>query len=168
MLLMTVSKVFLLLGLLFYQTFLPAFGNPVTKEINADSVVCYAKTLLGVPYKWAGNTTDGFDCSGFVSYVYSHFEITLPRSSADYASVGNPVSMDSCRKGDIILFCGTDNDLSIIGHVGIVITNPGEPLCFIHSSSSKKKRGVIISEFKGTGYVNRFVDIRRLTEVKIP
>jgi peptidoglycan DL-endopeptidase CwlO len=165
---MTVSKVFLLLSCILSQALPSAIGNPVTKEIYADSVVFYAKTLLGVPYKWAGNTTDGFDCSGFVSYVYSHFGIILPRSSADYASLGNQVSMDNCQKGDIILFCGTDNDLSTIGHVGIVITNPGEPLCFIHSSSSKKNRGVIISEFKGTGYVNRYIGIRRLTEVKIP
>jgi cell wall-associated NlpC family hydrolase len=130
---------------------------------HPDSLVAYAKTFVGVPYKWSGRSIEGFDCSGFVSYVYAHFNITLPRSSIDYSTIGIPIEPDSCQKGDIILFSGTDNNLSRVGHVGIIISNPGEPLCFIHSSSSKNHWGVTISEFKGTGYVNRFIGIRRLT-----
>jgi peptidoglycan DL-endopeptidase CwlO len=135
---------------------------------NPDSLVAYAEKFIGVPYKWSGRSPEGFDCSGFVSYVYAHFNITLPRSSVDYKAIGMPVQPDSCRKGDIILFSGTDNNLSRVGHVGIVISNAGKPLQFIHSSSSKNHWGVIISEFKGTGYVDRFVGIRRLTCINSP
>jgi cell wall-associated NlpC family hydrolase len=136
--------------------------------IKADSLVIFAKTFIGAPYKYGGNTSEGFDCSGFVSFVYAHFNIILPRSSVDYDSIGVPVSIDSCRKGDIVLFSGTDNDLSRVGHVGIIISNPCETLCFIHSSSSKKHPGVIISELKGTGYTDRFRGIRRPVDVNPP
>jgi cell wall-associated NlpC family hydrolase len=131
-------------------------------RFDADSLVAFAKTFIGTPYRYGGNTPQGFDCSGFVSFVFAHFNFSLPRSSVDYTSVGVPVLPDSCMKGDIILFSGTDNDLSKIGHVGIITSNPGETLSFIHSSSSKKHRGIIISELKGTGYIDRFIGIRRL------
>jgi len=131
-------------------------------HVSADNLVAFAISYLGTPYRYGGNTPEGFDCSGFVSFVFAHFNYTLPRSSVDYGPVGVPVSRDSCRKGDIILFSGTNNNLSSIGHIGIVVTNPGESLSFIHASSSKNRRGVIISEFKGTGYVDRFIGIRRL------
>jgi cell wall-associated NlpC family hydrolase len=132
---------------------------------SADSIIAYAQKFVGVPYKWSGRSPQGFDCSGFVSYVYEHYKIDLPRSSVDYQGIGIPVHADSCRKGDIILFCGRDNNLSKVGHVGIIITNAGESLKFIHSSSSQKHWGVTISDFKGTGYVNRFIGIRRLNEM---
>jgi cell wall-associated NlpC family hydrolase len=154
-------RVFLFINLSHIPDQPPLFHNDVGVT-DADSLVAYAKTFIGVPYKWSGNTSEGFDCSGFVSFVYAHYNIRLPRSSADYYSIGIPVSTDSCRKGDIILFSGTDNNLSKVGHVGIIISNPGETLYFIHSSSSKKTWGVIISEFKGTRYVDRFIGIRRL------
>jgi peptidoglycan DL-endopeptidase CwlO len=134
-------------------------------KVDVDSLIVYAKKFVGIPYKWSGNTPAGFDCSGFVSFVYAHYCVSLPRSSVDYFNVGVPVSSDSCRKGDIILFSGTDNNLAVVGHVGIVISNPGEPISFIHSSSSKKHLGVIISELKGTGYVDRFIGMRRLPVV---
>ncbi len=159
----TILKVFLLVGLFSCYSQFPSKAKGKSVSIS-DSLVDYAKTFVGVPYKWSGNNPEGFDCSGFVSYVYAHFDISLPRSSVDYDPIGVPIQLDSCRKGDIMLFSGTDNNLSRIGHVGIVISNPGEPLCFIHSSSSNKHRGVIISEFKGTGYVNRFIGIRRLLQ----
>ncbi len=161
-----ISSIVLIRYFLFIELFFGNYTSPTnrdTKELpNPDSVVAFAKTLIGTPYQWAGNTPKGFDCSGFVSYVYAHYGIELPRSSVDYKNVGFPVAIDSCQKGDIILFSGTDNNLSKIGHVGIVITNQGEPLSFIHSSSSNAHRGIIISELKGTGYVDRFIGIRRI------
>jgi cell wall-associated NlpC family hydrolase len=138
-------------------------NNTVVNFPSVDSLVAYAKTFVGATYKYGGNTPEGFDCSGFVSFVFAHFNITLPRSSVDYVKIGVPVPIDSSRKGDIILFSGTDNNLSKVGHVGIVISDQGEEICFIHSSSSKKHRGIIISELKGTGYVDRFIGIRRMT-----
>jgi cell wall-associated NlpC family hydrolase len=138
-------------------------AQPIVKSIAlSDSIVNYAADYLGKPYKWAGNSEEGFDCSGFVSFVYGHFNIEAPRSSNDYAQYGTPISLKDCHKGDIILFSGTDFNKSTVGHVGIIISENGEPIRFIHSSSSKKHWGVVITNYYNSGYANRFIGIRRV------
>lgn len=78
---------------------------------------------------------------------------------------GKEIKIDQCRKGDIILFKGTNAKSTSIGHAAIVISNEGEPLRFIHSSSNKKRSGVIISSFNDSPYyTKRFVKIVRLEE----
>jgi cell wall-associated NlpC family hydrolase len=111
-----------------------------------DSVVNYAIKYIGTPYLWAGSSDSGFDCSGFVSFVYRHFQIETPNTSKDYTQIGTPILMEDCGKGDIILFSGTDMNKSIVGHVGIIVSKKGEPVRFIHSSSSKKHWGVVITD----------------------
>jgi peptidoglycan DL-endopeptidase CwlO len=130
--------------------------------IQADSIVNFATKYLGTPYKWAGNSEEGFDCSGFVSFVFGHFNIALPRSSEDYSHVGSTIKPDDCQKGDIILFSGTDYNKSIIGHVGIITTEKGTPIKFIHSSSSKNHWGVVITDFSNSNYQARYIGIRRI------
>jgi len=98
-----------------------------------------------------------------VYYVYNHFDLEVPRSSADYAKVGMKIRMDAYRKGDIILFTGTNYDHSVVGHVGIIISNQDEPLQFIHSSSSKRHWGVTITDYQNSGYPERLIGIRRLS-----
>ena len=102
-------------------------------EKLADEIIAYAKTLLGVPYKWGGYSTKGFDCSGFTKYVFAKFGINLPRSSYSYASIGTKVSRSELRKGDILMWDTEKN--GTIGHVGIYM---GDGM-FIHASSSKGK-----------------------------
>lgn len=131
-------------------------------NISPDSLVNYAKSYLGKPYKWGSSNEKAFDCSGFVSFVFRHFNITTPHGAKDYYHLGSPVLIDSCKKGDIILFTGTNFSRKSVGHVGIVISNPGEPLIFIHSSSSKSHRGVVITDYKNSAYPKRFMGIRRL------
>jgi len=80
----------------------------VRQAIAGSSIIAYAANFVGVPYVSGGTTPSGFDCSGFVSYVYAHFGISLPRSSGAYYSVGTRVS--SPLPGDIIV---------TPGHVGI-------------------------------------------------
>lgn len=99
----------------------------------ADEIITYAKTLLGVPYRWGGYSTSGLDCSGFTKYVFSKFGITLPRSSKSYSGVGTKVSRSELKKGDILLWDTNKN--GTIGHVGIYM---GDGM-FIHASSSKGK-----------------------------
>jgi lipoprotein Spr len=127
-----------------------------TKETKADSLICFAEQFLGKPYHYAcADPKSGFDCSGFVSYVFAHQGIALPRSSRDYERLGTPVSLDSCKKGDILVFTGTNASIRKAGHVGIVISGQGEPVVFIQSSSSKKQNGVIISGYDDSPYYSK-------------
>lgn len=142
-------------GCVFSQDSVPA-------NINNDSLICFAQKFLGTPYKYGASSPKGFDCSGFVYYVYKNFGLTLPRTSRGMAHSGSNVEFCDYRKGDIILFKGTNASKNVIGHAGIVISEPGEPLKFIHSSSNKNKYGVIISEFDESPYYKkRFVKIVR-------
>ena len=76
----------------------------VRQAISGSKIIAYAATFVGTPYKSGGSTPSGFDCSGFVSYVYGHFGIDLPRSSSAYWGVGTRVS--SPQPGDIIVSSG--------------------------------------------------------------
>jgi len=133
-----------------------------TSIFQSDSLIGLAKSLLGVPYCYGGITPAGFDCSGFVNYVFSSFGFSIPRSSADMADYGIEIPLDSCRKGDIILFAGSNALKRPVGHAGIVISNMDEPLKFIHSATSNK-RGIIITAFDAFDYYKtRFVKVIRV------
>jgi cell wall-associated NlpC family hydrolase len=132
-----------------------------TKNVQPQQVVDFAKTLFGVRYKYgSSNPAVGFDCSGFITYVFGHFNIIVPRSSRDFTHVGKEVRWDQAKPGDIILFTGTDSTERFVGHMGIVITSPGSQLQFIHSSSGKAN-GVTISPLAGY-YQKRFVKVIRI------
>lgn len=83
---------------------------------TAESVLAYAKKFLGVPYVYGGTTPSGFDCSGFVKYVYANFGINLPRVTYDQMKAGVPVSADNLMPGDLLFFRNG-------GHVGIYAGN---------------------------------------------
>lgn len=131
-----------------------------TQKLKAADVVNYAKTLIGVRYKYA--STDpavGFDCSGFITYVFKHFDIAVPRSSVEFTNVGKDIVLKDARPGDLILFTGTDSTERVVGHMGIVTDN-SDSLRFIHSTSGKQY-GVTITAL-GTYYMRRFVKIVRI------
>jgi cell wall-associated NlpC family hydrolase len=132
-----------------------------TGNTTPSALVDFAETLIGTPYAWASSDPGkGFDCSGFISYVFSHFDITVPRSSIDFTNVGEEVAVASARKGDIILFTGTDPLESTVGHMGLIVSNNSEGLRFIHSTSGKEM-GVTITPLNDQ-YRKRFVAVRRL------
>lgn len=110
-----------------------------------DAIVNDAKQQLGVPYVWAGSSPDGFDCSGFTSYILSLHGKKLSRRAIDQYNDARKVKEKNVQKGDLVFF---DNG-SGISHVGIIISEKGEPLSMIHSSSSK---GVIITNIEESEY----------------
>lgn len=129
---------------------------------GVDSLVSFAQTLIGVPYSYGGRTPLGFDCSGFVGYVFSSMGISLPRSSPELARIGTEISIEEACKGDIILFAGSDPKKRPVGHAGIVVSDPGEPLRFIHSATSGRI-GVIENLLDGYDYfTKRFVKLVRV------
>jgi cell wall-associated NlpC family hydrolase len=142
------------------QTFHPAAGIN-TGQTTAAELVDFAKTLIGIPYLYAStNPARGFDCSGFITYVFNHFDIPVPRSSVDFTGMGKEIEESDSRPGDIILFTGTDSTIRVVGHMGIVTSNEEGLLEFIHSTSGKLK-GVVITPLKDY-YRSRFVKIIRV------
>lgn len=124
------------------------------------AVVRTGEDYLGVPYKWGGSTPAGFDCSGFVQYVYRDHGVSLPRTSRQMAHAGVAVQADvsRLREGDLMLFSG---DGSRITHVAIYAGNNQ----IIHSSSSGN--GVRYDDLhsrRGRWYADHMVAARRVTE----
>lgn len=136
-------------------------GDIDTRNVSPLSVVAFAQTLKGIPYKYGStDPRQGFDCSGFITHVFNHFNISVPRSSIDFTNVGREVPPAEARPGDLILFTGTDSTVRIVGHMGIVISEPGAEVEFIHSSSGKAY-GVTVNPLKGY-YQTRFVKVVRV------
>lgn len=132
-----------------------------TGATEPQSVVDFAQTLLGTPYVWASaDPAVGFDCSGFITYVFRHFNIDVPRSSSEFINVGKTIEPAGARPGDLVLFTGTDPLERNIGHMGIVISNDAGALRFIHASSGKAM-AVTISPLDER-YQKRFIRVARV------
>lgn len=130
---------------------------PWGKPIPLNDIVSFAETLQGVPYLYASaDPAKGFDCSGFITYVFNHFGLQVPRSSIEFTNKGIEVPVQQSKRGDLILFTGTDSLSTTVGHMGIVTGNT-DSLRFIHSSSGKAN-GVTITALN-TYYLTRFVKV---------
>ena len=126
-----------------------------TSEKNGTSVVEYAKNYLGYKYVSGGSSpTTGFDCSGFTSYVYKNFGVSLSRSSKGQINDGVSVSRDELQPGDIVVFNNSGN--TAIGHVGIYIGGDN----FIHAANPSQ--GVTITSLSSSYYSKRYVGARRV------
>ncbi len=126
-----------------------------TTESSGTSVVEYAKQYLGCKYVAGGSSPEGgFDCSGFTSYVYKHFGISLSRSSKGQINDGVAVEKSNLQPGDIVVFNNSSN--TSIGHVGIYIGGNS----FIHAANPKE--GVIITSLSSSYYQKRYVGARRV------
>ena len=114
-----------------------------------SGVVGIAMRYLGVPYVWGGSSPSGFDCSGFVAYVYAQVGVSLPHYTGAQWNVGVPVSRGDLQPGDLVFFDG-------LGHVGLYIGG-GE---FIHAPHS----GTVVQISSMSGwYAATYVGARRIT-----
>ncbi len=130
------------------------------KRVTPHELVGFAKTLIGIPYMYAStDPTKGFDCSGFITFVFNHFDIAVPRSSVGFTNIGRAIEIANAKEGDLILFTGTVDSIRTVGHMGIVTENI-DTLKFIHSTSGRAN-GVTISNFTDH-YKNRFVKVTRV------
>ncbi|WP_321401775.1 C40 family peptidase [Maridesulfovibrio sp.] len=130
-------------------------ASKVTRTSKGSRVVSTARSLLGIPYKWGGRSPQtGFDCSGFVWYVFNQYGINLPRSSSQLLSVGRPADKSSIRPGDILIYKVSKKGKSL--HAAIA-TGSGT---FVHSPSS----GKTVSEVSMSGpyWRGRLIGVRRV------
>jgi cell wall-associated NlpC family hydrolase len=132
-----------------------------TGGVQPQDLMAFAEQQMGVPYKYAStNPAVGFDCSGFITYVFNHFKIAVPRSSIDFTNVGKDIPVDDAKRGDIILFTGTDSTEKFVGHMGLITENKAGQIKFIHSTSGKAY-GVTITPLSDY-YRSRFVKTIRI------
>lgn len=118
----------------------------------AQQIIATAKKYIGVPYLWGGSTPKGFDCSGYVQYVFAAHGIPLPRVSKQQWTVGTPVAKSALRPGDLVFF---NIDGSGVSHLGIYIGDNQ----FIHASSSK---GVMISSLSNSYWAKTYYGAKRV------
>ena len=131
------------------------------KKVSPEQLLAYAKTLIGTTYKYASiDPAEGLDCSGFITHVFNHFFIQVPRSSIDFTNYGITINTEEAKPGDLILFTGTDTLVEVVGHMGIVSAVGDELLEFIHSTSGKAF-GVTITTLN-EHYRKRFVKVIRI------
>lgn len=120
--------------------------------VDNDAVIAFAKKYLGLPYVYGGSTPAGFDCSGFVQYVYSNFGVRLSRSTYTQVNEGVAVSKENLRMGDLVFFGSASN----VNHVGIYISDGN----FIHSSHTGDV--VKISSLYSSYYTRNYYTARRV------
>jgi peptidoglycan DL-endopeptidase CwlO len=127
---------------------------PDTTEVVAappaqyGGVVGIAMGYLGTPYVYGGASPSGFDCSGFIMYVYAQVGVSLPHNAAAQYGYGSPVSQSQLQPGDLVFFDG-------LGHAGIYVGGGS----FIHSPHTGDV--VKISSMSGW-YASTYVGARRL------
>ena len=122
-------------------------SNYISRRIISDSM-----QYLGVPYVFGGTTPSGFDCSGYVRYVFANAGIYLPRTADAQYECGYPVSTSELQAGDLVFFSTYDVGPS---HVGIYLGD-GE---FINASSSQ---GVSIASIYSSYWGSCYIGARRV------
>ncbi len=133
-----------------YNKLINPFQSSESEKIRMK-IVQDAKKYLGIKYRNSGsNPKTGFDCSGFTKYIFRKKGISLNSSAPGQSKYGRWVSTKSADQGDLAFFgYRRSNGKLSITHTGIVISKPGSPLSFIHSSS---KRGIMITELNKDPY----------------
>ena len=131
----------------------PPVEVPALVPAVVPALINAALEFRGVPYRNGGSDPSGFDCSGFVQYVFAKFGTVLPREVRDQYREGRSVDLDEVEAGDLLFFETVGRGAS---HVGMVV-GAGE---FVHAPSS---RGVVrVERYDADYWATRFVGARRI------
>jgi cell wall-associated NlpC family hydrolase len=120
---------------------------------SGSDVADLAQDYVGSRYVWGGTSPAGFDCTGFVLFVYSHFGISLPHNEAGQLASGPQVGADELQPGDVLVFANTYR--RGLSHVGIYL---GEGQ-FVHAVD--ERHGVTVSNLWDGYWSPRFVGASR-------
>jgi cell wall-associated NlpC family hydrolase len=128
--------------------------SPATvSDAGGYSIAGTALALRGSPYRNGGGDPAGFDCSGFVTYVFAQHGVNVPRSVSDQYRLGRSVAVDRLEPGDLVFFATVSRDAS---HVGIVIGGDE----FVHAPSQRGE--VRVERLSASYWASRFVGARRV------
>ena len=127
---------------------------PFIPQKQVPSIIKTAKQYIGTPYKFGGNTPKGFDCSGYLQYVFNKHKYTLPRSADTQYNIGKNITKAMLREGDLVFFSTYEKGPS---HCGIYLGHNK----FIHASSSK---GIRIDELTDAYWQPRYLGAKRITK----
>ena len=131
---------------------LPVPGESA-RDVPLPPVVGTALSLQGAPYRNGGSDPSGFDCSGFVAYVFAQQGLAVPRTVSELYVAGHEISADALEPGDLVFFSTVAPGPS---HVGIAVSADE----FVHAPSSK---GVVrVERLSASYWSSRFVGIRRV------
>ena len=133
--------------------------NPIPSiELNqktspaAAAIIRTAQKYTGTPYVFGGTTPKGFDCSGYLQYIFAQHGIKIPRAADEQYKIGTMIARNKLIAGDLVFFT---TDTKEISHCGLYIGN-GK---FIHASSSK---GVRIDELNNSYWKTRYAGAKRI------
>lgn len=129
-------------------------GSTSTEADLGQQIATYAQQFVGYPYVYGGSSPSGFDCSGFMQYVFSQFGYSINRTATAQLANGYSVAYEDLRPGDIIYF-GYGSTAS---HVGMYIGN-GQ---FVHAENSST--GVVITDLSVSWYANRYLCAHRIVD----
>jgi murein DD-endopeptidase / murein LD-carboxypeptidase len=132
--------------------------SPVRQSVqNIQHLFTDVRQYLGIRYRFGGDSPSGFDCSGFVRFMFSkELNVDLPHSSSEMSTMGTKVDRSELRPGDLVFFTNGKNRIS---HVGIFIGND----TFVHSSLSK---GITRDTLNESYYSKRFATGVRILDVQ--
>ncbi len=113
------------------------YGYTDSLEFLRDQVALQAYPYTGIEYKHAGETMNGFDCSGFIRFMYAFFNVDLPHNAQAMSSFGKPVSWEESTKGDLVFFGSKTHSGVQVTHVGMVFSKEDGEIEMVHASLSQ-------------------------------
>ena len=128
------------------------YGRQFLSKKEVPGIIATAKDYIGVPYVFGGDTPAGFDCSGYLEYVFAKHGIRIPRTADEQYKLGKLVEPDDLEAGDLVFFNTSGKGIS---HVGMYIGDSK----FIHASTSK---GVRIDSLNSSYYKSKFVSASKI------
>lgn len=140
---------------------LSSYNNVAGVNSLAYQIIDYAKNYLGRPYRSGAKGPRAFDCSGFTSFVFRNFDISLSPSSRTQYTQGEQINISDVRPGDLLFFGGRRGG-STVGHVAMAVeVKDNGTIKFIHAA----QRGICYDTYPDGGYYSkRFIGARRVIQ----